>query len=62
MKKELPKDEKHDHYWIDDNVLYESYRTIRGLRFRPVLEVYGMPNCEKCDQSILIYIEKEYMQ
>ena len=40
----LTKDKNHDHYWIEDDVLYESYRTIRGLRYRPVLEVFGMDN------------------
>jgi hypothetical protein len=57
----LSKDRNHDHYWIDDDVLYESYRTLRGLRYRPVLEVFGMPNCEKCTDAMIIYIEKQYL-
>jgi hypothetical protein len=59
--KEIVKDEKHDHYWIDDDVLYETYRTLRGVRYRPVLEVFGMPNCEKCTEDMMVYIEKQYL-
>jgi hypothetical protein len=57
----LTKDKNHDHYWIDDDVLYESYRTIRGLRYRPVLEVFGMANCEKCSPEMIMQIEKQYI-
>jgi len=56
----IPKHPNHDHYWIDDEVLYESYKTIRGLRYIPILEVFGMPNCEKCTNDMIVEIEKIY--
>lgn len=59
--KMLIKDKNHKHYWIDDDVLYETYSTLRGLRYRPILEVFGMPNCEKCTEEMIKYIKKEYL-
>ena len=35
----ITKDRKHDHFWIENGVLYETYRTIRGLRYREKFEV-----------------------
>lgn len=59
--KKLSKRHNHDHFWIDDDVLYETYRTLRGLRHMAVLEVFGMPNMERCDETTVTYIEKEYL-
>ena len=60
-EKKLTKKHNHDHFWIDDGVLYESYNTIRGLRYMSILEVKGMPDSEKCTEEMLNYIEKEYL-
>jgi len=56
----LPKRHNHDHFWIEDGVLYESYKTIRGMRYNQTMEVSGMPNEEKCSDACLKYIAKEY--
>lgn len=56
----IPKKHNHDHFWIEDNVLYESYNTIKGLRYLPIKEVHGMPDVEKCDESCIKYISKKY--
>lgn len=61
ISQKLLKDENHDHYWIEEEVLYESYKTIRGLRFRRLLSVPGMPDSELCTEEMLVYIEKEYL-
>lgn len=55
---EITKDRKHDHFWIEDGVLYESYQTIRGLRFREKLEVPNMPDCDRCTDEMIKEIEK----
>ncbi len=60
-KKKLHEDRKHSHYWIEDNNLFESYRTLRGLRYRQLLEVKGMPDIDKCTEKDIIYIEKTYL-
>ncbi|HZK68113.1 MAG TPA: hypothetical protein VFC36_00795 [Paludibacter sp.] len=52
----------HDHYWIEDGELYESYRTLRGLRYRFLGNVAGMPDIDNCTEAMMIYIEKEYLQ
>jgi hypothetical protein len=51
----------HSHYWIEDGVLYESYNTIRGLRYMMLLEVPGMNDCDKCTPEMIAYIEKQYL-
>jgi len=57
---EIHKRHNHSHFWIEDEILYESYNTIRGLRFMEIKEVPGMPNEEKCSEECLKYIVKEY--
>lgn len=56
----IPKRHNHDHFWIEDGILYESYNTIRGMRYMEVMEVHGMPDEEKCNDNCLTYIAKEY--
>lgn len=60
MPSTLWRDEKHDHFWIEDGELYESYRTIRGLRYRHRLSVPGMPDMDKVTESVLSVIEERY--
>jgi len=57
----LTRDRKHDHFWIEDEILYESYNTLRGLRFRERFEVTGMPDTDNCPDDMLKYIEAEYL-
>ena len=57
----LFKSHNHDHYWIEDGNLFESYMTLRGLRYRHLMQVNGMPDCDKCTEAMIIYIEKEYL-
>ena len=61
MNEELvPKRHNHNHFWIENGILYESYNTLRGLRFLDVKEVPGMPDEEKCSENCLKYIYKNY--
>lgn len=53
----LWRDRRHDHFWIEDGELYESYRTIRGLRWRHRLAVPGFPDCDKLEESQVAFIE-----
>lgn len=55
------KDKKHSHFWIEDGELYESYNTIRGLRYRHRFSVDGLPDTDKCSESMMLYIGKEYL-
>ncbi|MCP1996636.1 hypothetical protein L1275_002431 [Flavobacterium sp. HSC-61S13] len=54
----MTKSHNHDHFWIEDEILYESYRTIRGLRYRQIMEVLGLKNCERCSEEILQQLSK----
>ncbi len=58
----LPKKQNHSHFFIDNEFLFESYNTIRGLRFLQVMPVLGMPNEKKCNEFCLFYIVKEYLE
>jgi hypothetical protein len=55
------KDKRHSHFWIEDGELYESYNTIRGLRYRHRFSVDGLPDTNKCSESMMLYIGKEYL-
>lgn len=50
----------HHHFWIEDEMLYETYKTIRGLRYMEKMAVPGMPNEQHCSEACMIYIAKEY--
>ena len=58
----VPKSHNHHHFWIEDEILYESYQTIRGLRYRAIKQVPNMPDEDKCTDACLEYIAKEYYQ
>tara|TARA_R110002126_G_scaffold39767_3_gene117637 strand:- start:722 stop:895 length:174 start_codon:yes stop_codon:yes gene_type:complete len=51
---------KHSHFWIENGELYESYHTIRGLRYMYRFSVKGLPDTDKCSEAMLLYISKEY--
>jgi hypothetical protein len=53
-------EENHDHFWIEDELLFQSYRTIRGLRYCYLFAVPGMPDEENCSDACLEYIKKQY--
>lgn len=60
-QQKLSKDRRHDHFWIEDEVLFESYQTIRGLRYRNILEVSGMKDCDRCTPEIIQEIEHKFL-
>lgn len=53
------KSRNHDHFWIQDGILYESYNTIRGLRFLEVCKVPFMPDGDMCTTECIDYLNKE---
>lgn len=55
-------DRKHDHFFVVGEFLYESYKTIRGLRYRGRGYCPGIPNIEKCTDDDLIKIQKVLVQ
>lgn len=58
----ITKKHNHDHFWIEDGILYESYNSIRGLRFNPIMSV-NYPDTEKCtDEDIEKINWKEFPQ
>lgn len=61
LEKKLFKSHNHHHYWIENSHLFESYMTLRGMRYRELMEVNGMPDCVNCTESMIIYIEKQYL-
>jgi len=61
VKKLISRDKSHDHSWIEDGELFETYRTIRGLRYRHKFTVSGLPDTDNCQPDMIKYIEAEYL-
>jgi len=57
----LSTDPKHSHFWIENGELYESYHTIRGMRYRHRFSVAGLPDTNQCSEAMMLYISKEYL-
>jgi hypothetical protein len=60
MTTKLNKCRNHDHFWIQDHVLYESYNTLRGMRYRAIMAVASEDNDRLSDEDIK-YIEDNYL-
>ncbi len=41
----------HDHYFVQSEQLFESYRTHRGLRSCFIKPVPGKPDSDNCDEE-----------
>ncbi len=46
------KESNHDHYWVQSGHLFESYRTLRGLRYRRLRDI-NIPDCDSCTQEMI---------
>ena len=57
----ISKDLKHSHFWVEDGELYESYNTIRGVRYRHRFSVAGLVDTDQCSEAMMLYISKEYL-
>ena len=55
---QLNKSHNHDHFWIEDNFAYESYNTIRGLRYRQICGV-DYPDTEKLSEVDILLINSQ---
>lgn len=56
----VTKNKRTHHFWIDTETLYETYTTIRGLRYAKIMDVPGMPDNDNCDEACIRYINKQY--
>lgn len=59
---QITKRHNHDHFWIHDEILYESYRTIRGLRYSEVSEAKGLNDKDRCTEEEIKLIEKQWVK
>ena len=51
------KSPNHDHFWTEDNVVYESYNTIRGLRYMKIVELdFNYPNRNNLTDNMLEFL------
>jgi hypothetical protein len=55
--KNLNKSHNHSHFWVERCSLFESYKTIRGLRYRFIHEVLW-PDTEMLSDNDIKAIEK----
>lgn len=42
----ISKKHNHDHFWVEDGVLFESYKTTRGMRYNDMCYIKHN-DCEK---------------
>jgi hypothetical protein len=54
MYRQLKKAHNHDHFFTYKNAVHESYRTIRGLRCRPIVGIEYPDKDKLCEIDILI--------
>jgi hypothetical protein len=58
--RKLSKRRNHDHFWIKDGTLFESYQTLRGLRFQEIMPI-PMADNDRLTEDDLIIIEQEFL-
>ncbi|RUT68671.1 hypothetical protein D0817_20130 [Flavobacterium cupreum] len=57
----LTRSQNHSHFWTENKIVYESYNTIRGLRFREVAILWFFyPDHQKLTQPMLNYLNKRF--
>lgn len=56
----MTKDKNHLYYFIDKEVFYEAYQTIRGIRYRKICDCALMPDCDPCPVEVISVIKREY--
>lgn len=54
---ELIKSHNHSHFWVQGCQLHESYKTIRGIRYRFLCDVLW-PDCDKLSDDDINAIKK----
>lgn len=54
----LHKDKNHSHYWTESCVVYESYSTIRGIRYR-ALGIVLFPDVERLSEEQIKSVEEQ---
>ena len=52
------RDGAHDHYWMEDGQLFESYWRFRGLRWRALSVTLPFPEFQDVDQVDQIYMDR----
>ena len=54
---QIIKSHNHDHFWCENNIVYESYNTIRGLRFRQLIELnFKYPDKELLTETMVTFL------
>ena len=62
VMRSIPRGANHHHFWIEDDILYESYTTIRGMRFcfKMALENGAYADTDNVSGYLEECIAKEY--
>ncbi|TDO68758.1 hypothetical protein EV143_12020 [Flavobacterium chryseum] len=55
----ITKSENHSHFWVENKILYESSNTIRGLRYRRIIELwFHYPDNNKLTDMMIAYVNR----
>lgn len=57
----ITKSHNHFFFFVEDGILYEVYRTLRGERHRAILEVPGTEDTEHVTDSDIEMLQKKYI-
>lgn len=58
--RKINKHPRHKYFWVEDGELFETYGTIRGLRYLFVMPVPDFPDKEQLDEKDILEIQKAY--
>lgn len=57
----LIKSHNHSHFWTENKIVYESYNTIRGLRFMQIAELWFFyPDHNILTQPMIDYLNRRF--
>lgn len=58
----LSRHENHDHFWIEDGVLFETYNSELGQTFRYRMAVPLMGDNDRLSDADIFYIETHFLK
>ena len=55
VENRINKSKNHNHFWVKDGVLYESYNTLRGMRYREICNCV-LPDLRKVKDELIEHL------
>lgn len=53
----IRKSHNHDHFWTENNIVYESYKTLRGMRYMEIVILeFNYPDKDNLTESDVSFL------